>query len=251
MGGKNMNDDFLHQYRKPPTREFSDKLYKTISQQERSAAMLYRSIPTIRRLAAGFAVLGLVFTMLVASSPSARARFLDVVRNVGGLTFIETFEYPGGSGMEKLFPEQKMGLAQARQVFPIWVDLPEYTPEGFYLNTEDVTVMVASEYTHSYLHVYMETGKEFSSRISIMVQYQKDTSPNGGLIVAPDSVEEVLVNGQPAGLVRGSWNYDTKEWGMSESLHLRFEKNDLVYNITAHANTVTVEELVCIAESIP
>jgi hypothetical protein len=141
-----MNDDFLHQYQKPPRREFVDSLYKKISQKDRSkTTMLNRSLPALNRLAFALSVLGLAFTLALASSPSARAKFLEVIQDVGGLAYIQTTEYPGGSGPERIFPEKTMTLEQARQIFPAAVELPTYTPEGYTLNTEDVTVMVSSE----------------------------------------------------------------------------------------------------------
>jgi hypothetical protein len=243
-----MNDNFLHKYRKPPRQAFAESLYQTISTKDRSDSMFARSAPPLKRIALGLTMLVLIFSLTLAVSPAARAKFLDVIRDVGGMDFVETVDYPGGSGPERLFPEKTMSLDEARQIFPVAVELPDFEPQGFQLKSDEMIVMAAEGYDFNYLSFRLE--KE-GAWVSVMVQYWHDGSLNRGMIVAPGSVEEVFVGGQPAALIRGGWDYDRQEWGAEHSLHLRFEKNGLIYNLTALEESFSLEDLIRLAESIP
>ncbi len=64
-----------------------------------------------------------------------------------------------------------------------------------------------------------------------------------------DSVEEVEVNGQPAALVGGSWDYDTGQWNTEVNVTLSWMKGEGMYQL--HATGASVEDLLRIAESIP
>jgi hypothetical protein len=250
-----MNDDFLHQYRKPPRREFADRLFRQISAANRRHEMLTQIKPLSRRLALSFAALCLVFTLALAVSPAARAKFLDVVRPVGGLTFIETLDYPGSKGPEKLFPEQKVTLAQAQESFPASFSLPAYVPQGMVFNPEDVTLMNSPKYDVAYVYMYWEIQREDRSmgRIGLRVFHRLEQAQpgQGDWIVGPGSVEEVQINGQPAGLVRGAWDYNSQQWGAEDLLQLTWEKDGIQYYLSSTESTASVEELVKMAESMP
>jgi hypothetical protein len=243
-----MSDNFLHKYRKPPRQAFAESLYQTISTKDRSDSMFARSAPPLKRIALGLTMLVLIFSLTLAVSPAARAKFLDVMRDVGGMDFIETVDYPGGRGAERLFPEQTMSLDEARRVFPTAVELPDFEPQGFRLKSDEVVVMAAEGYDFSYLRFRLEKGGAW---VSVMVEYWHDGSSSRGMIVAPGSVEEVIISGEPAALIRGGWDYDRREWGAEHSLHLRFERKGLIYSLTSVEESFGLDDLISLAESIP
>jgi hypothetical protein len=66
-----------------------------------------------------------------------------------------------------------------------------------------------------------------------------------------DHLQEVQVNGQPAGLTQGGWDADTGEWGGAGAgnVTLTWIHGDLMYQLMSPG--VTAEELIRMAESIP
>lgn len=243
-----MNDEFLRSYHKSPRREFSESLYRTITQKE-NHEMLSRTVPTFKRLAFGLAVLCLAFSMALAFSPTARAKFLDMVREIGNMSFTETLDYPGGSGPETTFPEKKMSLAEAASAFPLPIRLPSYLPEGFEADLDQVSVMVSDQYSLAYLMVsFINTDDPGKITLWIVDEEGEDGMK---MSIAPGSVEELSINGEPAALVRGAWNYNTREWGDPGLMQLLWDKDGASYVLSAAETATSIEELIRIAESIP
>jgi len=66
-----------------------------------------------------------------------------------------------------------------------------------------------------------------------------------------ESIEEVLVDGKPAALVRGGWNADMKLWENRGQLQLHVPHNGQTYIFSAMETSVSIDELIRIAESLP
>jgi hypothetical protein len=74
---------------------------------------------------------------------------------------------------------------------------------------------------------------------------------SGSNLVGPESIETVLVNGQEAVVFHGGWNAGSGEWiedvGQTTMI---WEAGGVQYELMAATDTVTMEELIAIAESV-
>ncbi|MEK7326785.1 MAG: hypothetical protein AAB217_16195 [Chloroflexota bacterium] len=187
-----------------------------------------------------------VVALALAVSPAARAAVSALIKEIGGISFNETDQYPGfGDATPALAPEETMSLAEAQTALPFTLGLPTWVPQGF-VQDEMVQLSQFSEHyrplTISWRKATAGGGEELI-RLSL---WQGDVD----WIVGPDSVDKVLVNGEPAGLTRGVWNANTQQWDAnSRNLTLTWTKSDVTYQLWAFS--VSVEDLIRMAESIP
>ena len=65
--------------------------------------------------------------------------------------------------------------------------------------------------------------------------------------VDTDHLQEVQINGQPAGLTGGNWNADSGQW-TGDDQTLTWMKGDVMYRLSSR---LPVEDLIRVAESIP
>ena len=68
-------------------------------------------------------------------------------------------------------------------------------------------------------------------------------------LVETEDVREVEVNGEPAALVVGGWDYDTSQWDKKAARMLNRMKGKEMYQL--HSPGAAVEDLIRMAESIP
>lgn len=96
----------------------------------------------------------------------------------------------------------------------------------------------------------------------VTIQWWKSESNTGPLplflqvsqsvkcIVDLDRLQEVQINGEPAGLTGGGWDADSGQWDTGNRVRtLTWMHGDVMYQL--HSNGATVEELIKVAESIP
>jgi hypothetical protein len=66
-------------------------------------------------------------------------------------------------------------------------------------------------------------------------------------LVELDHLQEVQVNGEPAGLTGGGWDADSGQW-TGDDLTLTWKRGDVMYRLSSDG--LTVDELIRVAESI-
>ena len=236
-----MNDDFLTRYRKSPSREFSEALYKRID-----VPMNLKRTPALRRLtfAAG---LCMALVASVAFSPSARAAFNGLIVQIDEMVFFEPDETasqatPLPESQVTLVPEERLPLDEAQAKLPYSIHLPSWVPDGFQMGA---AVRIA---------YFPGAGPQVT-----VTWYGSD--PNVGNIdltifaqridwlVETDDVREVEVNGQPAALVVGGWDADSGQWDAGAARMLNWMKGNEMYQL--HSPGAPVDDLIRMAESIP
>jgi hypothetical protein len=76
---------------------------------------------------------------------------------------------------------------------------------------------------------------------------------NHGEIVGKDAIKEIMINGKPAALMNGGWNFDTQSYDFNiHSQRIRWMYDDNTsYSLESSNETISTEELIKIAESIP
>ena len=262
-----MNDRFLHQFRKAPPRRLVEGLYGRISQLPGSIPEpRVQTLPSGRTAtrmgwmfgplripklpakfqASGIVAICLVLTIVAVTSPTIRAQFAEVVRTISGLTIKQTEVYPGDADKDiTIIPEQTLSLDEARETVSFAFGLPTWVPEGFVLQKE--AVLFAEEpFLRLSLKWVDSTGSGRSLNLDV-AQANTETT----WVVGPDSVEVTEVNGQPAAIIRGGWDYDAKEWSQAlEVLTLRWRQGEVEYLLTMYGGRLSMDDLTRVAESV-
>lgn len=230
-----MDDGFLHQFRESPSEEFALHLYQDLILQE-AVHDKGRAIPAI----AAFLLILLAVTSMVAFVPDARAKLIDIIEDVAGISFLMTSDYPG-DGNVTIVPSQQMALEEAQSILPY--ELPTWIPDGFQIKrTVDVTRFAASGVVH--ISVMWTKAAEI---IQLAVVGGATST-----VVGPESVEKLEVNGREVAIWQGGWNWDTKEWDPHiAGMTISWGADGIVYHLNAFGSEVTMEELLRMAGSMP
>jgi hypothetical protein len=242
-----MNDDFLTNFRKPPPREFAAALYERIN-----APMNTRRTFALRKVTFA-AALCVALLAAVVFSPAARAAVATLVRQIGGITYVgseETTSRPtSGSGEEYIVPEETLSLTEAQAKVPFEFHLPEWTPEGYTMvSTVRVAYFPYIPTNTTTPLVYITWVKQHKAEGNIPIELV--VGPAVQWLVDLDHLQEVQINGQPAGLTTGGWDADSGEWETAQhDLTLMWTLGDIMYQL--HSPGATAEELIRMAESIP
>jgi hypothetical protein len=233
-----MNDDFLTRFRKPPPREFTEALYERISTEMNSQRNF-----NLRRITFA-AALCLALIAALAFSPAAQAAFNKVVRQIGGVTFLgpdemEAKQTPIPESQITIVPEERLPLSEAQAKLPYAISLPTWVPEGFTMATSVRISYFGTKYT------------------PVEITWSGTDPMVGGIIltvgqpvqwlVDMDHLQEVQINGQPAGLTGGNWDADSGQW-TGDDQTLTWMKGDVMYQLSSR---LPVEDLIRVAESIP
>lgn len=234
--------------------------------------MSARRIPAWQRVAVGLAVLVLAFGITMAAFPSARAAVLDLIRQIGGVTIVETEQYPhrpeqrqGGSmnmhdtspetAPEQTFTVQTYSLAEARALLPFDFAVPTWAPAGF-VQDDQVRIFLPPEgMTHTvFLMDNVQLTWEDPSRhasIYLYATHCQVADCEQRWLVGLDSAEVLQVRGQEAALVRGSWDVDTQRYENSGMLNLLWKEGEVFYSLIGFECTTSPDDLVHMAESMP
>jgi hypothetical protein len=239
-----MDDNFLKQYRKQPDQAFAEAVYRKISVEERRVSTMNKLV-----FASIFILAVLGFTLGV--SPRARGAALELIREVGGLRFMETSDYPGISENEEILGSTNVPLEEARRIFTGTISLPTFIPAGYNLDPEvelidfqdgDLPMGIVNWKTN-------QDGKRRSLWLQII--YQTENVQNLAEVVGEGAMEEITINGKPATLLRGGWNYDTRSYDQDiPSLRIRWMYDErTIYDLNG-SQAMGPEVLIRIAESI-
>jgi hypothetical protein len=285
-----MNDDFLSKFRQPPRPAFARALYLRL-EQTAEAKPVSSQYPTAARIVRVLAVLFLAFLLTLDAFPTVRAAALAVVEGIiktftaQGTVVIIDDNQPAESGEGETYAEiwQPGSLDKISADYPFFDRLPAWSPPGFLLQ-ERAAFIYASMHQNLPSAVLFEWKKDNVGIIQLRIE--KGSCPGGPIynpaspslelgsdctrattfIVSPENQPETLtVNRQPAVLFHHlqmlmnlsdpvrQWNpargtFDNRD---SEALYLTWENNGTLFSLASKAQTVTKEELLRMAESIP
>jgi len=197
----------------------------------------------------GLAVI-FVFGMLMTFSSTVRAGVINLIEEIGGLQFEVTINYPGSPEEDVTIIEPEyLSLEEARSRFPSPIRLPTHVSQGFERLAE-VQYYIWSDDTSTLTVIWEKReGDTLVGMISLDIAPCPSSSTSCGMIVGEGALEEITLNGKPAAVIRGAWNYDTKEYDLSldTAIQWRYDENT-VYRISSHA--ISLDELIKMAESI-
>ena len=237
-----MNDDFLTKFRQPPRREFAAALYERIN-----VPMNEKTRFTWTRMTFA-AALSLAVAAALAFSPSVRAALSYLFLEIGGVTYIQEDPAAGPTATPlpesaiTLVPSETLPLAEAREKFPFEISLPAWVPEGYVMSSSVRLTYFPDDLT--FVEISW-SGPNFADgpiilAISRPVKWEVDL----------DHVQEVQINGQPAGLAGGGWDADTGQWDtVQHNLTLTWLRGEAMYQLRSPG--LTAEEVIQVAESIP
>ncbi len=238
-----MSDKFLRSYRIAPRPAFAQDMRKRLEIDEEKTSRVRPLL--LHPVALGAITLMLVFTLTLIVSPAARAQVQDWVGQVGGVLFTATGDYPDGDEPVTIAPGERMSLEDALEILPFTIDLPTWVPEGYVL--EETVTLVHFEDGAERIFIQWRAPQKALLELEI-----EDLPPDESKwLVGLESIEEVLVDGETAALVRGGWHVDTKQWENPEILHLYVPHNGQTYIIFSMEKDISVDELIRIAESLP
>jgi hypothetical protein len=241
-----MNDKKLHTFRRPPDDDYTEKLYQRLTilpQVQPAPAPPNYGRNRKNRLAWTFALL-LAGILIMAAVPGVRARFEDVIKQVGGLTLFMTEDFPG-SDNPTIIPDEIMPLEEARERIDFDFNLPAWVPDDLILQSDEVHF---SEVVDG-LIIHWDS-EERGRGLTMVVN---EVIPDVRHIVGPDSLTEITLNGEPAAFVRGGWYSDSKEWQDTGIRSIHWQLDGIQYDMSVGSEehgALTDEELIKIAESI-
>jgi hypothetical protein len=238
-----MNDDFIKQFQKSPDSRFVERTHARLEKRERIQMFKRYSI---------FSTFALIFMfgMLMTFSSAARADVISIIEKIAGLHYEVTSNYPSypDEDVITIYPEY-LSLEDARSRFPFPIQLPIYVPDGYERRT-DVELYYWGDGAPE-LVIRWEDNDKHTGHIFLRIKHCSSNLQPCGLIVGEGALEEITLNGKPAVVVRGSWNYDTHQYDLSAGIDIqwRYDENT-VYTLSTWGED-KLEELIKTAESIP
>lgn len=238
-----MNDQFLRDYYKVPDQKALQLMEEKLRLTQNHTHSQRWQLPLKPVLVVGVFII--LIGVLLSVSPGVRAQVSEWIQQIGGVFVLETNEYPG-SGPVETIPFEQYSFDEIANELPFEISLPGWIPEEF----EIIPTVKVARFNQTAVTAYIDWKSLSGPILSLMIQHRLD-GKNGGLIVGEGSVEEYLVNGEPAALVRGGWNADIQEWDFNlKVLTLSWKHDDQTYVLQGIEDNISVEELLKIAESI-
>lgn len=238
-----MNDQFLRDYYKVPDQKALQLMEEKLRLTQNHTHSQRWQLPLKPVLVVGVFII--LIGVLLSVSPGVRAQVSEWIQQIGGVFVLETNEYPGRGPVETI-PFEQYSFEEIANELPFEISLPGWIPEEF----EIIPTVKVARFNQTAVTAYIDWKSLSGPILSLMIQHRLD-GKNGGLIVGEGSVEEYLVNGEPAALVRGGWNADIQEWDFNlKVLTLSWKHDDQTYVLQGIEDNISVEELLKIAESI-
>jgi hypothetical protein len=240
-----MNEDFMRQFQKMPDSILLEKIHVRLVGKERKHRIK-------QYLTYSVTTLIFVFGVVLIFSSAIRVKALQTVEHVQILICKKLQMYCSGDGV--LTPEQGLYVpleylslndAQVRFISPIV--LPTYTPQGFerLANVEffdlpgQPTLVVTWNHPNHY------------GLIKLLISHHSFEIKEYAQTLGKGAIEETVLDGKPAIIVRGVWNIGVQENGfMITALMWRYDENT-VYSLLSLEQAVPLDELLKMAESIP
>lgn len=193
-----------------------------------------------------------VFGVVLIFSSVVRVKALQTVEHVQVLICRKLQMYCSGDGI--LTPEQGLYVplehlslndAQVRFISPIV--LPTYTPQGF----ERLADVEFFDLPGQPTLVVAWNRQNHYSRIKLLISHHSFEIKEYAQTLGKGAIEETVLDGKPAIIVRGVWNIGVQENDfMMTALMWRYDRTT-VYSLLSLEQAVPLDELLKMAESIP
>jgi hypothetical protein len=178
---------------------------------------------------------------LIPASPSLRAAIarLDVI--IGEIKLGVVDRSPDSRDARIVWPEL-MSLEAAREAVPFAFRIPTEIPDGLAM---DERVRVNDLGGGPF--VEMQWAKLGGGGFSFAARQDPGAS---SWLVGLDSYREIEIGGEPAIIVTGGWDADSREWAWLEHTTLIWTVDGVQYTLGASADDFSEAALIAIAESV-
>lgn len=279
-----MNDDFFANFRETPRPEFTESLYRKLTKEANIQQVTRRTL-LVRRVSLTFLALTLAFAITLAVSPAARAAVDEIIRElmVKGITVFVSSDEPDYSDLPEVSETYSILWSPAAPDeifadFPFFAKIPAWMPYGYELQ-EQAALYYPSMYGPPISSVFQWKN---SAGETIELEVNQGSCPNGPFyesgarrsdcqIQAFISVGEksephvIKVHDQPGVFMRVAYGFadlsgPVREWNPgrwrinkdpTKGAWVIWENDGRTFSLIAESATITREELVRIAESIP
>lgn len=194
-----------------------------------------------------------VFGVLLIFSSAVRVEALQTVEHAQVL-ICKKLKIPCSGAEGALRPEPGLDVpleylslheAQARLMSPN--ALPTYVPQGF----ERLTDVEFFDLPGQPTLVVTWKRQNHYSRIKLLISHNSFEIKEYAESLGTGAIEETVLDGKAAIIVRGRWNIGIREYGFSTTaLMWRYDENT-VYALMSLELAVPLDELIKMAESIP
>lgn len=242
-----MNDEYIKQFQKLPDSNFVEKVHRRLERKAR--------IQTVKRyffLSTFVLISGLGMAMTFSST--VRAYVLQTLEEVAGIPFEITNNYPGHPDEEEnIAPSETLSLEEAQLRFPSPIALPAYVPKEYQRRDAVSLTTFADPGTPSFTTIFLDiTWETKGGNVFILsIRHCSSGLENCRWVVGEGAIEEITLKDRPAVVLRGGWNYDTKQYDFSlpAVIEWKYDENT-IYSLTG-SQSLSLAELIKIAESIP
>lgn len=279
-----MNEDFFLTFRESPRPEFTESLYRKLTKETKMQQVTRRTL-FVKRVSLAFLALILVFALTLAVSPAVRAAVDEIIQEiiVRGITVFVSSDEPDYSNLPEVSETYSVLWSPASPdeisaKFPFFAKLPTWVPSGYVLQ-EQAALYYPSMYgpPRSSLFQWKNGAGEM-----IELEVNKGSCPNGPfyesgalrsdcqiqafISVGEKSEPQVIeVHDQPGVFIRIAYGFaelsgPVREWNPArwkinkdptKGAWIIWENDESTFSLIVESATITKEDLIRIAESIP
>lgn len=185
-------------------------------------------------------VAGILISILIITAfvPPVQAGFIELIKNIAGINFNLTADYPGKDSPVTIVPSDTLPLEDVIEDHPF--DYPSWAPEGYTLE-ENVTVSWFPDQDRPVITVTWIGTDKWHITLSIHEGINE--------LVGLTEIETIRFDEKEYALWQGGWNYDEQVWDEDIPIRtLSWVFDGLRYDLQA-PEYIQVEQLIQMAES--
>ncbi len=250
-------DQFLTRYQREPSPYFAAELRQRLN-QERGKATMIKNVSRNRRMAVSLAAAAMILIAALLIMPETRTALAQVLEQVvAGITFkqADALPQPGVSAngeviVEQTAPSFTAELAEIQQEIPFV--MPRTVPSGFVMEPPQISYFGqdTAGTEDDFILAEVQWLKNDGQGLSGFVLSVTDHDESSLLVGETSHIEERLVAGRPVAVYRGGWNSETGAFEDMGIVNISWEMDGLNYHLNSVADSVSINTLVMIAESV-
>jgi len=196
------------------------------------------------RWAWALTAVAVMLAVLVALSPPLRAA-IESLQEIIGSVYLSIADRSPDTSDATIVEPQLMTLEAARAAVPFDFDHPTRGPDGWVM---DEQVRVNDLGGGPFVKIMWSNPGHAGIVFSASPAHLDDGTPVSTLI-GPDSFREIVIGGQPAVIVKGGWDHDSREWAWPDVTTLVWTVDEVKYSLSTASGEISEAELVTMAES--
>lgn len=188
----------------------------------------------------------LVLIALLFMSPPAQATLGEVRRVVGQIHLVVRSAWPEPTATIVLPEAKPISLTEAQALLPFELSLPGEIPPGLDVTKQEVFISQVAGPV-----IKLRWPDQVGGFVQLSARAAGSENEAVQTLVGPASSESLLVNGQPAVIVRGGWDETSGAWSYEDQvITLIWTVDGVQYKLLSLSRSVSLTELIAMAESI-